>query len=140
MKWVVCGREIKKPKRKYCSMECAQKGFKQGKSRHILNTENQVRELWGYFQRAFDVEQGKVIPSQAWKVRVFVWACYGLGYTPNSISRGMEKDHSTVLYHHRKVKDGEKKLAEEFLKDSKSYRYINKIKDAQSIYPKGFHY
>lgn len=140
MKCVVCGKKLSGNKRKYCCGKCAQVGYNTGKSQPKINTEYQVRELWGYFQRAFDFNGQRFIPSQVWKARVFICACYELGYTPNSISRGIKKDHSTVLYHHRRASDEEKMLASDFLKDSKKYRYINKIKDIQSIYPQGFHY
>lgn len=139
MRCVVCGRKLKKHKQKYCCQKCAQVGYKKGLARSIDNTEKQVAELWGYFKRAFDVGEEKIGSLNAWKMRVFVCACYEMGHRPNSIGRGMKKDHSVVIYHHKRVSEEEKKIALDFLKDSKNYIYINKLRP-KSIYPEGFHY
>ena len=137
MKCIICGKELNRFQRKYCCVRCAQISYKSGKSEPKINSEIQVRELFSYFKKAFDFNGERFIPTQAWKARVFVFACYELGYSPNSIARGLKKDHSTILYHHNQASDKEKKLSCDFLKDTHKYRYINNIKPLR---PEGFHY
>lgn len=140
MKCIVCGKEIIGRKRKYCCIKCAKIAYQVGLSKPKENTEKKVFELWQYFKRAFDMESDKITSSNAWKARVFVCACYELGHSANSIARGLHKDHSVVLHHHKKANDREKQIASEFVKDTKHYRYINKLNTVASIYPVGFHY
>lgn len=134
---IMCGKKLKGRHVKYCSLKCAQKGYYTGKAKCMTNTEKQVRELFVDFQRAFDFYEKRFRQSIAWKARVFVCACFDLGHTSSSIGRGIHKDHATVLLHHRKAKEEEKKLAQDFLKNPKTYKYVDKSKQ---IYPDGFHY
>lgn len=140
MKCIICGNELKGMKRKYCCMKCAHIAYNLGLSQPKKNTEKNVAELWGYFKRAFDMVDDKITSSNAWKMRVFVSACYELGHSPNSIAKGLHKDHSVVLFHHKKASEKEKQIASEFVKNTKHYRYINKINTEKSFYPVGFHY
>lgn len=140
MKCIVCGNELKKPQRKYCCKKCAQIAYLSGMSQPMVNNEKQVRELWVYFKRSFDIKSDRFGSLSVWKLRVFVCACLEMGYNINSISRGIKKHHSVILYHKKRALENEKKLASDFLKDSKKYIYINDLKPKKIIYPEGFHY
>lgn len=139
MKCIVCGKNLTGHKRKYCCPRCAQIGFISGLARPKENTALQVQELFGYFKRGFNFNESK-FRGEVWKGRVFIWACKLLHHSPNSIARGLCKNHTDILYHLKRVKDEEKRLAEDFIKDSKHYIYINDLKPKKSIYPEGFHY
>ena len=136
MKCIICGKELTGKKMKYCSMECAKKAYVLGLSETKANTEVQIRSMWNDFNKAFDVSE-KITATNAWKMRVFVEACYIQHHTPNSIARALKKDHATILHHKKKVQEKERLLAVQFLKDPKNYKYG---KVGKPVYPVGFHY
>ena len=135
MKCIICGNELKGKKRKYCCNACAQKAYVLGLSETKANTEVQIRSIWNDFNKAFNVSE-KITASNAWKMRVFVEACFIQHHTANSIARALNKDHATVLHHHKKASEREKQIAAEFIKDTKHY----KLNTDKSVYPVGFHY
>ena len=137
MKCIICGKELSKYQRKYCCPKCAQIAYITGKSSPKTNYENQVSNLWVYFKKSFCFVGQRFNPKQAWKARIFISACYELGYTPNSIARGLKKDHATILYHHKMASEEEKEIAREFLNNKKTYIYKEKKKP---IRPAGFSY
>ena len=136
MKCIICGKELTGKKRKYCSWKCAKIAFAIGLATPQENSEKKVAELFELFKKAFNMEE-KITSLNSWKIRVFISACYERKYSANSIGRGIKKNHATVIRHYQKLKESEKKLALEFLKDPEHYRYYSQPKP---IYPKGFHY
>ena len=143
MKCIVCGKNLTGHKRKYCCPRCAQIGFISGLAKPKDNTEAQVKDLYEYFKVAFNVSKDRFSSLTSWKARVFIKACYKLGYSASSIARGLGKNHADIIYHYNKASDKEASIAKEFLSDIKNFKYEEPVepeKPERKIYPEGFHY
>lgn len=125
MNCIICGKELKGHHRKYCSMECAQIGYKEGKSVHSVDTSKKVLELYGRFKKAFNAPRSYNGNGNGFYIRVFIAACVECNYSDNSVAKAINKDRSTVCFHRLKANEKEKQIAKEFLSDN-NYVYGSK--------------
>ena len=124
MNCIVCGKELTGNQRKYCCPECAQAGYKLGKSYHYIDTSSRVAKLYERFMEAF----GNPIfhgTGNGFYIKVFVAACVENGYSDSSIAKGIRKERSTICKHRIRLTDEEKSIAKEFLADN-NYVYGSK--------------
>lgn len=135
MKCIVCEKELVGRQRKYCCAKCRTLGQQLGYSEEYKDNSKSVEVLYRRFKKSFKIEKERYNPKIAFKIRVFVCACMKLGWSITSVSRGIKKDHATILYHLRRIKENESRLADEFLSNDK-YSY----NERKNYYPEGFTY
>lgn len=142
MKCIICGKELTRKRKKYCSMKCAQQGFILGKSTHFKDDSKKVSILYDRFSKSFNCHDIRYkcafhFKNGGLKIRTFIAACLELGYSQQSIAHGIGRDHSTISRHRYRITENELNLAKEFLSNN---NYVFEKPSFKEIYPEGFNY
>ena len=117
---IICGKKLTGRHYKYCSMNCAQIGYKKGKAVRQSDDSKSVEKLYERFKKAFRVQRTFHDKNGGQKARVFISLCLALGYSVTSIGKGIGKDHSTVTRHKQKITQEDERIAQEFY-NNKNY-------------------
>ncbi len=131
MKCIICGKELVGHQRKYCSMECAQIGYYTGKAERPKDESKEVSKLFKKYLKEYNLESYFHGYGRGKYIRRFIAACVEKGFNVSSIAKGINRCHTTVSKHVRKLTNEDKLVGHQFLLGNY---------EKESIYPKGFSY